>query len=571
MRWPFHFGRSPDGGKARAQEPAPRRRDWESLPPIQRAVADPELTAPTMDFVESLAGSHDPATSLEPLGHHVSIEAPHGLVSGIATAARSYSSSIEMIGRPRRGRQGPTAQRSVDEAQPALELGGIADSEEAVEPMPPVRDLPPVEPAAPSPKPLTRLAESDRSAVLSLASVQRAGGQTAVPAVDRSATLEGSPAVERSPEGAIRVPPVAEQAPVAQRLTLGQSRRLGLGPPLAAGAVPALQRSAATTPPGLSAALPLARPAASVETTPQPSPEPMSDAPRPAPESMPAQSAETAVESISSAAPAPSPVSRLPVLPLIAIQTKGSSPTPPPPVQRVATHEPAVGQRPVATPPARPAAPQPPITVPLVSSRPPLLAGRSTVTRAAEFAPDAEGGEDVANAATVQLMPVAPIALEPIAAPSDRNQPDLPHNPESARTLIAQPARTPISPPHAPEPPQFLKLPAVQRAVAAPEQVSPAPPLFQPAFFAVSPFAGGMQHVQVQRQPEAAEAPVQAPVAAEVPAAAPVAPAGGAAPPHASDKELDELARKLHDRISDRIRYDLLLDRERAGMLTDLR
>ena len=568
MRWPFHFGRSPDAGKARAQESAARRRDWESLPPIQRAVADPELTAPTMDFVESLAGSHDPATSIEPLGHHVSIEAPHGLVSGIV-ATNSYSPSIEMIGRPRRGRQGLTAQRSIDETQPVLEPGGTAESEDAVEPMAPVRDLPPVEAAAASPKPLTRLAESDRTAVLSLASVQRARSQTAEPAVDRSATQERSPAAERPPEGATRMPsfPVAGQAPVAQRLTLGQSRRLGLGPPLAAGALPALQRSAATPPPELSAALPLARPAASMETTPQPSPEPKSDAPQTAPESVAAASADAAVGSMSSVAAAPSPVSRLPVLPLIEMHAKGSSPTPLPAVQRVAPDEPAVTQRLAATPQARPAMAQPTITVPLVSSRPPLLTGRSTVTGAAEAAPD---GEDIASAATVQLMPVSPIALEPIARPSERNQPDLPNYSDSLPTSMAQPARTPISP-HAPEPPQLLMRPAVQRAVAAPEQESPAPPVFQPAFFAASPFAGGMQHVQVQRQPEAAEAPMQAPVAAEVPAAAPVAPAGGAAPSHDSEKELDELARKLHDRISDRIRYDLLLDRERAGMLTDLR
>jgi len=55
--------------------------------------------------------------------------------------------------------------------------------------------------------------------------------------------------------------------------------------------------------------------------------------------------------------------------------------------------------------------------------------------------------------------------------------------------------------------------------------------------------------------------------------AAPAAGAGAiaGASPEQSDRDLDELARKLHDRISARIRYDLLVDRERAGMVTDLR
>jgi len=46
------------------------------------------------------------------------------------------------------------------------------------------------------------------------------------------------------------------------------------------------------------------------------------------------------------------------------------------------------------------------------------------------------------------------------------------------------------------------------------------------------------------------------------------APAG---PPQASETEMDELARKLYDRIRTRLKTELLVDRERAGFLTDLR
>src|SRR5205814_1417267 len=47
--------------------------------------------------------------------------------------------------------------------------------------------------------------------------------------------------------------------------------------------------------------------------------------------------------------------------------------------------------------------------------------------------------------------------------------------------------------------------------------------------------------------------------------------AGAAAPGGQSDRELDELARKLYDRFRVRLRSELLVERERAGLTTDLR
>jgi len=38
-----------------------------------------------------------------------------------------------------------------------------------------------------------------------------------------------------------------------------------------------------------------------------------------------------------------------------------------------------------------------------------------------------------------------------------------------------------------------------------------------------------------------------------------------------STQELDELARRLYDRIRGRLKAELHLDRERAGLVTDLR
>jgi hypothetical protein len=46
--------------------------------------------------------------------------------------------------------------------------------------------------------------------------------------------------------------------------------------------------------------------------------------------------------------------------------------------------------------------------------------------------------------------------------------------------------------------------------------------------------------------------------------------ASGAAGAH-SDRELDDLAHQLYDRLRSRLRMELLIDRERAGLITDLR
>jgi hypothetical protein len=46
---------------------------------------------------------------------------------------------------------------------------------------------------------------------------------------------------------------------------------------------------------------------------------------------------------------------------------------------------------------------------------------------------------------------------------------------------------------------------------------------------------------------------------------------GGVASPNPSNLELDRLAAQLYDRVAARLRAELRLDRERAGLLTDIR
>jgi len=53
--------------------------------------------------------------------------------------------------------------------------------------------------------------------------------------------------------------------------------------------------------------------------------------------------------------------------------------------------------------------------------------------------------------------------------------------------------------------------------------------------------------------------------------AAPETSGASAGPRQASETEMDELARRLYDRLRSRLKTELLVDRERAGFLTDLR
>jgi hypothetical protein len=68
--------------------------------------------------------------------------------------------------------------------------------------------------------------------------------------------------------------------------------------------------------------------------------------------------------------------------------------------------------------------------------------------------------------------------------------------------------------------------------------------------------------VGVSRLPAIAAAP-----GTSTPDAAVAAPGA----PHQPETDMDELAGKLYDRIRSRLKTELLVDRERAGFLTDLR
>ena len=58
--------------------------DWSGLPAIEPTSGALELTAPTRQFVDGLRVKRHPGMTLEPLGHGPGLDAPRGLVRGIA-------------------------------------------------------------------------------------------------------------------------------------------------------------------------------------------------------------------------------------------------------------------------------------------------------------------------------------------------------------------------------------------------------------------------------------------------------------------------------------------------------
>lgn len=533
MRWPFLFGRA-SAANGSQKAPAPTAlREWASLPAIQRVLGEPQLTAASSEFVHSLAGTRDPDLSLEPLGHHVSLEAPSGLVSGIARHVETYAPSNELVGRPRPRGEAAVQRRfgTSDEAA----VGPAAEGERELEPERVAMTFAAIDEPVPVHAPLTRMAEPEADTVLSLASRR--------PALDIPARPEHVSSNSPAPED---VRPVT-----AQRLSLGQSRRLGLGAPLPHRPTPAaVQRSLDPTPLDLGTPVRIA-PERHVEARPEVEVE--------AANHHEERSSAPAVEPIAPiaggmvqrrAAPEADEVAPPAGLPRAPAAAAAPAET------RLAPGR-AVIQRAVASP-LPPLLPRPASapTAPLVSGRPPLVTVRPP-----------SGSEDVGSGESqpvlVQRLPAVtpsepalampPAGIGPAAVPASAS-------PEiaafSARSIRALP---PLAP-----------------AIATVQRVHPS----AQDFVAYSPFAttpapisagSAVPVAPVQREMAEGEspspvAPASAPVAAAASAGAAAAEAGGQ-----SEKELDELARKLHDRISLHLRRDLLIQRERAGMVTDLR
>src|SRR6266576_2970837 len=215
--WPFQ--RKVEAPAAEGPRPVPApviRRDWAGLPPIQRFVGAHPLTAPSDQFSDDLATHQDPSVTSDTMGHQVSADAPPGLVLALARPT-TRSDGPAMIPRPR-------VQRSV--AGAAIESGEWDGDEAAPDPVRPTpfptsapailaRELPVVA-AETSTQRLTSLAPgADPAPIATMAQRSRAVS---------TPTATTAPAPANEPFEATPIP--------AQRLTLGQARRLGLGAPI---------------------------------------------------------------------------------------------------------------------------------------------------------------------------------------------------------------------------------------------------------------------------------------------------------------------------------------------------
>ena len=286
MRLPWPFGRaqrSPSSvgdsagarppseghsGPPHTLAPAASGAAWRSMPPLGETVGPPPLVAPNRPFAASLASREPRDPILAPLSHGRSLEAPRGIVSGIARATPSVAGAPlpTPVQRSPLGSASHSLMLEPDaEPDPEAAPGtGVAAAGTAPSTAPeletaPIRRLDPVVDTLPARKPLTSAPEPSRSAPLvGLVGPARAAGATTgltpapVPAIQRSpaaasgidtvaASLEPSagPAAAGPAEALDRKDTETAHVAGAPRLTIGQARRLGLGAPVAGGPVSA--------------------------------------------------------------------------------------------------------------------------------------------------------------------------------------------------------------------------------------------------------------------------------------------------------------------------------------------
>jgi hypothetical protein len=627
--WPFKQKVEAPASEGPKPVPAPViRRDWVGLPPIQRIVGAHPLTAPSDRFRDDLVTHQDPSVSSDTMGHQVSAEAPPGLVLALAQPT-TRSDGPAMIPRPR-------VQRIVASAvAESGEWDGDEAASESTRPTPiptsahtvAARELPVV---APEP------------AVQRLVSLPPDAAPTPLPTVAQRSGAVSTPFTMSAPGDE---PAETPSAPL-QRLTLGQSRRMGLGAPINRVPDRSVQRAAPELP------LP----------------------PRPQTEKM--EASPVATEPIDASPIGPLPdrsVQRaaidlaLPTIPQRARQSKDASPTESidtstgtresmdaSPVEQVPDRsvQRAASELPLVTLPEKGResmeADAPRLDLPLARSPLPTLPPRDreimavpSVQLSAESSPGPEresstvapsavqrvagGGlptpsesssgqtqsSALARASTprvsVSRLPLVTESLARVSRFAAPSASDMSAMAPLAGARLLRPTTTlqrdgsiDATPTLSPDAPT-LSLPQRGResaeedselpSVSVPENAAGVTPVQRAREDGRMPLAPS-RGISVQRASQSADdteaepagadeadgptvqgAWYEAPLAvSRVTARAPAAESGAAAGPHqASETEMDELARRLYDRLRSRLKTELLVDRERAGFLTDLR
>jgi len=623
--WPFQ--RKAEAPVDSGSRPAPApviRRDWSGLPPIQRLIGAHPLTAPSDRFSNDLATHHDPSVSTEPMGHQVSAEAPAGIVLALARPT-TRNDGPAMISRPR-------VQRRV---QSAIEESGEWDGDEAAPPAtwpsplptsgPPsaVRELPVVA-AAPVAQRLATLSADIEPMPVEVA-----------PRRSRIEPLPDWPAASRAdaPDGPM--PPPRLTLGQARRLGLGAPIKRVPDRSVQRATLDATEMSLAASPPpqlspakvereppgadlsapspaGLSSAPRLELPLATRESGParQPDASPPArtelsiDAPlqrameisagslplNPPPRPSPARGERLDLAPVSAAAM----LQRMPdASPAGALDISAEHATAPEMVQRTPHPNPSPQGGGVGLS-ASPARGEGVALAPLVGARPlrPTTLQRSTRPGGIDVQEPFGGsvGSDPTDeraAPTLRRTGFAePLGPEPLAPRDDTRAPSSNGSFGSVPTRsLLSPGLTPLS--ITPLSPQARYGPTLpDRAVALGRRLQ-----VQAQSEPLVGRAAGLPLAPVQRAaPPAAAEPLEAGGGStldvgerqwpdSLSSVASSAPTQGSSPAEGSvfashtapETDMDELAGKLYDKIRTRLKSELLVDRERAGFLTDLR
>ena len=589
MRLPWPFGRaqrSPSDGSpassgvSDAASPRPERgpgNAWRQLPPLAETVGPPPLVAPNRPFAAALAGSEPPAPILVPLSHGRSLEAPRGLIAGVARAVTA-SRGTEL---PRPVQRSPLHHKR--------DAGSGPDMTFDSDPEPEAAAPAPVAPAAPAsvapvaPLPIRRLEVTAAVA----RPVAKALTSAPEPALAKPLGLVGQPrisraAVQRAPEPTpmpaqpLPIPaPVAQPAPAVTpepdrgrpRLSIGQARRLGLGTPIAGGPI-------ALSAPPFTGSAPVA---ADLLSTPAPTPDTTPEAVQRSPETS-APELPLAIRPT----PAPAPADVAPPVPVASPAASSES---------AAGHAPVVPRR-IGGLPAAKAGPSTHIT-----SAQPL---RTRVQRAPLTLPTRAIDEAGSGSTVVAPRPAAGPAEAPVKVHRDPSAAQLSksldarsfthggdiylpasHGPLSSGkgksllahelTHVTQQRRLGSSLPQEGTPHgKALEAEAVaaergaDMPLATPAPAPPAKPAPTTAGAAADLSAGGPAHASSSPAHAATGSAQRAPTnggGAE----------SGAGRTSHSEQELEDLASQLYARIGRQLRRELMVDRERAGFAMDLR
>lgn len=583
MRWPFGRSSRPDAGSPSPASaggerlPVDRPRDaWRSLPAVQRAIGAPPTVAPAKPFAASLATRQAPGLALAQLGHEVSPLASAGIVVGLAApAGAALSGRVDLL-----------VQRLAAQALPeAAESPGWSSFEssgsglEAVSADAGGRQLPA---AMDGPAMVAqRVAPSMTSSIATSLPAALAGTFDLRPATPGAVPFAAGPVLASvAPTATEPVPgtsiPVGNDLP-ARRPTLGQARRLGLGVPLSASSEHAIQRVAL---PGAARAAPAGSATSASSATGQPIVMP---------------GAASSAPGRAGGAPAGDRPDPAPSAGWSGTETPGQA-RPTAPGERPAwtvVHPTSIQRLAPALPggPADPDRPGRPIGAATIGSAGPSDRGTPSGAQRGGDEPAGRAGtrpDELGDPGpTIQLLVDAPLGglpirvtsagslLEPAslgesrgpgALPADRPLPG--PEPVAARAIASQ------GPGPEPRPRPEAGGPAVMRIVA-----SARPPT---AVMDAAPGPGRATLLPpVQRAVEVNEVPIH-PNGADPSAGGDGAngssggqgqPAGlgSAAASPDKDRELDDLARRLYGRIRSRLSAELLADRERGGVITDLR